>query len=209
MCCGDSWLPVSCRNHSHESPSESWAETDSLICVKWQHAEGSAGFLCQTPDHDSLVFLLHSLCFLTIPHITEDRSLKLHHVTFKNHLILCHSGAHVQVMISWLSLLKLITHFNIFYWICNSLKLNFLAPRKEQTPGVSLHTFNSHLRHCSFSWCWEMKFIRVSGKGYSLIYGIMPSKSSAERKRIGENKLKSTLEWLSQVSFISEKHIFR
>ncbi len=64
-------------NLSHESPGENWAENDSLICVKWRHAGGSAGFLCQAPDHDSLVFLLCSLCFTDMPNITEDRRPKV------------------------------------------------------------------------------------------------------------------------------------
>ncbi len=64
-------------------------------------------------------------------------SLKLNHVTFKNHHGFHHSGAHVQLI----KLLKIITHFNTFHWICKSFNFNLLARRKEQTPGVSRHSF--------------------------------------------------------------------
>lgn len=110
-------------------------------------------------------------------HITEDRSLKLKHVACENPHISCHSGAHVLLLISWMKPLKMITPFNSLHWICKSFNyFNLLAHRKgKKTPGVSLRSSKTHLCHCSFGWCWEMKCIRVSGKGYSLIYGIMPS----------------------------------
>lgn len=151
LCCDDSRLPVRKRqvlaSHSHESPGENWTETDSLICVKWPHAVGSAGFLCRAPDHDSVGFLLRS-------HPTNhqrSRWLKWNRVTFKNHDISCDSGTYV--MVSFISPLDYTfeTHgtLNTFHWRCK--RLNVLAHRKEQTPGVYLCLFKSDLCHCCIS----------------------------------------------------------
>lgn len=149
-------------SHSHESPGENWTETDSLICVKWPHAAGSAGFLCQAPDHDSVGFLLRS----RPTNHRRSRWLKWDCVTFQNHDISCDSGTYV--MVSFIAPLDYAfeTHgtLNTFHWRCK--RLNVLAHRKEQTPGVYLCLFKSDLCHCCFSWCWEMKCIRVPGNGH-------------------------------------------
>lgn len=125
----------------------------------------------------------------------RSRSLKLNRVTFENHNISRDPGAHVQAMNFFFLIkpLKIITHFNTFHWICKRF-LNVLASRK----GTNTRCASKPARHFCFSWCWEMKCIRVSGKGHSLIYGIMPSKSSASGSRNWENEYERTLEGLSQ-----------
>lgn len=81
--------------------------------------------------------------------------------------------------------------------------LDLLAWRKEQTPGVFSGLFKYHLCDYSFHWGWEIKCIGVEGKGYALISGIMPSKSSARRGGEGGNEYESTLQRLSQVVFLN------
>lgn len=125
------WMASPCKNHSPESPGENWAETDSLVCVKWRHAEGSAGSLCQAPDHDSVVFLPHF--HATHWHVTADTSLKLNHVTFNNHHISEHT---CERRISWLSLWKLLHICTLFIEYARVFHLNLWAPGEEQTPGA-------------------------------------------------------------------------
>lgn len=78
--CDGSLLPVFewrvFANRSHESPGENRAQTDSLVCVKWRHAEGSAGFLCRAPARDSAAF-----CFTHMLRVAEER-LEFNGVTY-------------------------------------------------------------------------------------------------------------------------------
>lgn len=68
---------------------------------------------------------------------------------------------------------------------------NLLAGGMEQTPGVYARSSKSYPRLLGSSWCWEMKK-KIKNKGRSLIYGIMPPKSSASRGRKEENECGET-----------------
>lgn len=173
-----------------ESLGAAWTETRSHGCVRRQHAGDAAGFLLWgLRDAVGWGFFR----FPSHKNSPTSRRPESHCVAFSNHSVSCILDANGDIS----SLIMHIENRHGFLSFFEHLSLNMqdfpnlLAGGMEQTPGVYTRSSKSYPRLLGSSWCREMEK-KLKNKGRSLIYGIMPPKSSGSWGRKEENECGET-----------------